>query len=224
MSNFKLKMPGKFPLAPFMAVQERVAKYNDSNSHEFRQYAAAWNGIAWRMRASTELAASLEKHLASVAAPKVTVVERYLEERDLYGFFVNGVSAIDNYFYCAHAMASILEPAAFRIQTGDDMRNATPTAVGLRFWTHYPNEEITAAMIGVLGSVDWSEWHEIRNLLGHRGSPGRDAFVGGDNDGEVLWAKGIPIAPGMTTGRQSWLYTALTLLLEGAARFAADHL
>ena len=224
MGGFELDMPGEFPMAPFMAVQERVASYVDSHNHAFRQYAAAWNGIAWRMRAAAEHADNLEEHLAAVPASKVSVLDRYLEERDLYGFFVNGVSAIDIYFYCVHAMAAILMPDDFPIATDDQMRGVIPVRVGERFWTTYPNDLITAAMVGVLSSVDWAEWTAIRNLLGHRGSPGRDAYVGGVFDGQVQWAKGIPIEPGMTREPRKWLSVAMYLLLDGAARFAADRL
>jgi hypothetical protein len=213
-------LPPDFPEAPYSAIQKRVSvDLKESYPDSRREFAGGWNGLRYRYLACSdhdrEFTLSIER--AS------TALERYHQERDLYGFFVNGQSAIECLCYGLHAIASILRPADFPISTQDHLKAIKWHKVAKKFAMVFPGEELTDGLDRLLKSNDFTGWQELRNILAHRATPGRGINVGGPRDGIIEWSN-IELDKTTTVTRRRWLSQTVDDLLHGADKFTFDHI
>jgi hypothetical protein len=220
-------MPADFADEPYDSIYQRVADTLGNQQPQppsWPEYSGAWLGLTYRFRSCTE---HDETFTGSVSRFGDTPdwSERYKQERDLFGFFVNGLSAIECACYGLFAIGSWLNPNQFPFTTDADKRSVNPERTLERFAIVFPNEDFTRALRQFLSSQQYQDWKKARNVLSHRAQPGRIIYlstVGPSRTAEWV-LQNIPIDNTATATRRRWLADSLRDLLTEADHFTAKH-
>lgn len=220
-STIHLEMPDDFAYAAYEAVHSRIGPLHESHQPQWIEYATAWSAVANRFRSCAEhdeaFTRSIQTHGDAPQQP-----ERYYQERDLFGFFVTGLSTIEATCYGLVAIGSMLDDVYFPIKKPKNKKAISPERTADRFRTTFPNEGISRTLNETIESQEYDDWKEVRNILAHRGSPGRiiDRTVGaGDAHGDALWLNGIPLNAATAPSRREWLTNTIQTLLREADSF-----
>lgn len=219
-STVHLKLPDDFEYDSYEAVHSRIGPLNESHQPQWSEYVDAWSAIATRFYACAEYDDAFTRSIKVNAAPQQP--ERSHQERDLFGFFVTGLSIIESTCYGLYAIASMLDAASFPIAGAKDKRTISPEHTSDRFRATFPNAGLSRALHATVNSQDYRDWKEIRNILAHRGTPGRTihATVGsGVGRNDALWTRGIALDASTTPARRLWLAGTLRTLLQEANLF-----
>jgi hypothetical protein len=228
----EIDMPPDFAVRPYDSVWERLAglgaEYDRTGAqgkyHSWYQWLAAWINITYRFRSCAEhdeaFAESVGRFGDNPRQP-----EKYHQDRELFGFFVTGLSAIESAYYGLFGVGSILDPTNFPLSTDKNMRNATTTRTVQRFTAAFTNESVTATLRRITTQQEYSDWKDARNTLAHRRSPGRKLYgsVGGPSKTTEWMLQDIPMDAASTASRRRWLADSLRRLLTEADRFTAKH-
>jgi hypothetical protein len=224
LERFDLEVPDDFPGAAIESLHGYLSdrRTKATEAVEWREWTQAVNGIVFRFRACDEdCQAALESIRRSNSPPQP---ERYNQERWLFGFFFQGYSAIECFYYGMFFVGAIANPEAF--VSDIPRKQVTPRTVASRFGSAFPGTALATAMNAVVVSAEFEEWGIIRNILGHRGAPGRAFFSGGPE--ETLWnlpLDGGPLRfdPSGLEERRRWLGEQLNELASLADFFAREY-
>jgi hypothetical protein len=138
-------MPDDFEYASYEAVHSRIAPLHESHQPQWIEYATAWSAVANHFRACAEydeaFTKSIQTHGDAPRQPK-----RYYQERNLFGFFVTGLSAIEATCYGLFAIASMLDDVSFPIKAPKNKRAINPEKTADRFRTAFPKEDLSHAL------------------------------------------------------------------------------
>lgn len=136
---------------------------------------------------------------------------------------MNGISAIETFSYGLYAIAYIIRPQTFLIHTDDQLRHITPLRTCQDFNSEFHDEPITISLKILTESVEYREWQEFRNVLAHRGHPGRSISIGSEID-ETLWKlKDIPLNHSTTAQKRRWLSDTIYGLLINTKGFCEKY-
>jgi hypothetical protein len=223
LSTVGLIMPVDFPVKSYEEIQSYVVDRKDSDPELFLQYAGAFNAIAYRFYTCTEhdriFTESVKRH-GSMPPPQA----RYIQEKELFGFFVTGLSTIESFCYGLFAIGAMTrERENFSFKTDKDKRRIDPEITGKTFKQTFPREAITASLNKLLSDNSYNELKDIRNTLAHRTSPGRTMYSGSRND-KTLGVKDIQIDETTTAVRRKWLAITINLLLNEASDFTRGNI
>ena len=221
----QLELPDDFEYKSYEAISSLVGPLKDSHELQWKEFATAWQGVANCFRACAEHDDAFTRSIKKNAAPQQP--ERYYQERALFGFFVNGLSVVESTCYGLYTIGSMLKEQYFPIKTAGNKRRIKPERTADLFRTTFPNEGISCTLNAVIGSQEYDDWKEYRNVLVHRGSPGREFQItigsGADTHGDALWLKGIPLNADTTPSRRAWLADKLQMLLREAHSFCTKE-
>ena len=213
-------LPADFPKAPFEAVEKRISvDLGESHPDSRREFAGGWNALWYRYITFCEHDQGFTRSIQNEQTP----LERYYQERDLFGFFVAGQSAIESLCYGLYAIASILRPDQFPIRTQKDLRAIKWNRTGQLYTSCFPGEGLTTGFDGLARSQEFTAWREQRNILAHRCTPGRVVNLGGSLDGITEWSD-TELNRSTTSTRRHWLEMTIGDLLKEADQFTAKHL
>lgn len=218
-----LVMPPEFPAAPFERVLERLRSRASTHANPYEHFCGAWNAISIRYLA---LIKEGDAFTASIGGSN-DGGDRYQQEHHLFGFFGNGFSAFESYFYGLYAIGSVLQPAQFPLATPKDQQLVSPSSTDRIYKQAFFGDPILGTFQAVFADAAYREWKEIRNILTHRTAPGRTIFVGigSDEDIAAQWKiNNIPLDAQTVTIRRGHASRLLTLLLEAAAVFAQSRI
>ena len=218
-----LVMPKDFDVEPYEAIHLRVSASSKVYPDSWAQYAGAWNAVAYRFLSCADhdrtFTESIQRAGDAPAQP-----ERYIQERELFGFFVTGLAAIESLCYGLFAIASMLDSQNFPIKTPSDMKSITPKKTAKQFKEAFPRESITTALNKIVTAQEFREWKEIRNILAHRVAPGRVIYLSTKGSSRAaLWETGIQLDKNTTASRREWLARTMNALLREADGFTKDH-
>jgi len=222
LSTVGITLPVDFPRLPYEAIHEYCQpkmKPNPPLPMNWEQYAAAWNAIAYRFLAVTDhdqaFASAITKH---------SNFDRYLQERELFNFFVAGLSTIETFLYGIYFLASIASPSDFPVS---DPRSITLKTTSQKFTNTFPNEAITSRLEALTKNSDFVEWCDVRNILAHRCAPGRiihRVLSPATNPPNDIWKLyNIPLSSDTTGLKRKWLSQTLTELLDDALIFVQQQ-
>lgn len=217
-------MPAGFNAIAYEDVHRRIISLKESHFDVWSELAASWNAVAYRFYACAEYNEAFIASVQQTFSPPP--LARYAQERDLYGFFVNGLSTIESFCYALWAIASTLKPAVFLFNMPEHRRSISPETTADKFSSHngYKEEPLAQTLQNLRTASEFVEWKEIRNILAHRSAPSRTFNEGGSNSGTASWFKGLAFDQNTTALRYEWLVTKLSDLLETLAVFVATHL
>jgi hypothetical protein len=214
-STVGIRMPADFALEPYEVIHRQMTAHLARTP--WLEWAGAWNAIAYRFVSMADHDAAFRRLIARSDAPPPP--ERYRQERELFGFFVNGLAVVESVSYGAFAMASIHDPTGFPMTTPGQKKAVTPTLTADRFRKSTLGTEFSAKISGLINSTEFREWSDVRNVVAHRVSPARVIWRGGEKSGQAHWMD-IPLNDATTTTRRQWLSTELAELLRAVAVFA----
>jgi len=221
LTTIGLVMPKAFPVEPYESVHKRLVKKKDDYLKSWNQYAGAWNAVGYRFLSCTNHNRSFTESIQRAGnAPPPS--ERYIQERNLFGFFVSGLSTIESLLYGLYAIASIIMAEEFPIATVKDLKSINPEKTKNKFKAHFTNQSITDFLKRLIDDRNHKDWRDIRNILAHRASPGRHFSIGGNNIGKALWINGIPINEKTTSLRFKWLADAIINILNEIDIFTSN--
>lgn len=222
MSTPQLELPDDFEYESYEAVSSLIGPLREIHRLQWKEFTTAWQAVANRFLACAEHDEAFTRSIKKNDAPQLP--ERYYQERDLFGFFINGLSVVESTCYGLYAIGSMLKEVYFPIKKPNNMRAISPKMTADRFRTTFPNEGISCTLNEVIESQEYDDWKEVRNILVHRGSPGRTFHrtvgFGDDTHGDALWLNGIPLNASTTPSRRAWLAGTLQTLLQEAESFA----
>jgi hypothetical protein len=180
-----LLMPPDFPTPLFERVYSRALLRSTSHASAYEHFTAAWNAISFRYLA---LCDDGDAFTTSVSAPNggASLEQRYRQERHLFGFFSNGFSAFESFFYGMFAIGALLHPVDFPLATPKEQQAVTPASTDRAYARVFVGDPILAAFAAVFTDAAYREWKEVRNVLTHRTAPGRTIFVSVESDEPLL--------------------------------------
>jgi len=220
LSTIGLPVPADFASVSYESVNRRLSAKNDSHPDPWAHYAGAWNAVAYRFISCTQhdelFTRSVERHGCSPQSP-----ERFIQEKELFGFFVTGLSSLESFCYAAYAIAAMVDALNFPLSRPRDI---IPEKTSATFSNTFPAEPLTVALNKLVNDHSFSDWKDVRNILAHRTAPARKFHRGGPEDGLAQWLNDIPIDTATTASRRTWLAGTMRGLLDAAAVFAASHL
>ena len=220
-----LTMPVEFPAAAYEAVHQKMAPFSTANNDVYAQFAGAWNAVSYRYRALVEYDESFGASISKYgAAPNA--LERYRQERDLFGFFSNGFSTFEAFFYATSAAGALLQPNSFPIVTAAEQQRITPNSTIAAFLRAFPNDGIISSLNALTEDGAYMEWREIRNILTHRSAPGRTlhvTFGGGETPPDQWKLSNIALNQDTTASRRAHVARLLAVAFGALDRFAEAH-
>jgi len=219
--NNQLLPPSDFDenlrLSVFMKVQKRSESYPDA--HE--QFTQAWGALQIRFYACTEhdeaFTESVQQHSDSPIQPY-----RYHQERELFNFFMNGLSAIECICYGLFSIGAMIDPAQFPFATNAKRRVVEPKETSKCYNAVFPKEALSHCLATMIQAPEYKDWHDMRRLLFHRIHPGR-TFYRGRTSMPTSWLKGKSIDQNSTAIPRKWLASALKELLAEADSFVSSR-
>lgn len=218
--RFGFDMPDDFPVHLLEAVHARISDPDEERrkTDEWREWAGACNGVLYRFKACAEHSDVLIPSLRASTSPPLP--ERYEQEKLLFAFFAEGLSAIECLYYGIFFIGALVEPT--RVDSGRDKGTISAKLVTETYKAAFPGDPITASLRTVLDDSTHVSWRQARNVLAHRAAPGRDLRMGGDDDG-TYWMGGTLDAEGFVS-RRSWLGATVTELLSSFSTFVSSRL
>jgi hypothetical protein len=216
-----LIVPEDFPVVEYEAIQQRVERARGTSTI-YEEFAGAWNAIAYRFVAVTEYESILRTSLTPTDDP----IQRYRQEKDLFGFFSNGFSVFEAIFYGLFALGAFVAPTEFPLATRKDKQKVSPTSTTVAIAKVFVGEPINQVIKTVSADPAYVEWREVRNVLTHRAAPGRTFFVGigGDEELPDQWKiKDIPLDAEIAPKRRTELARLVTEFLRGIDQFSSGR-
>ena len=218
-----LLMPRDFPVASFQAVQNTLQPIAQTQNELYVHFAGAWNAISYRYLSLAEYGEvftnSIKLHGSSPPA-----VERYNQERALFGFFNNGFSVFESFFYGMFSIGALLRPESFAISTPADQQRITPVRTVDAYSKAFSGDTILSALSAVINDSALKEYREIRNILTHRSAPGRTFFLsaGSDEAPASQWKiRNIPLDESMAMERRGHVSQLLWGALDATRDFTS---
>ncbi len=229
LSTTGLVMPGDFAVAPYEAVHAHVSARN-VNDLAWSEYAGAWNAVAHRFRACTDHDEAFT-HSIRQAGDAPIPPERYVQERELFNFFVNGLSTIESLCYGLFAIGAMVNSARFPLATPKDLKFINPEKTATTYRAAFRGGALTGALGQLVSDPQFASWKDARHILAHRSAPGRTIYMMSVGSAPVAptpaqWkiGSGVPLDASTTVSRRAWLAAAISSLLTAADSFTAHHL
>jgi len=144
----------------------------EKNTHAL--FAAAWNGVGYRVAAAVAYDAEFRQSIAKGGAPGSD--ERFIQERALFGCTASCLSTIECFFMASYAVGAALAPTSFPIT---DAKNLVlyPGQIAKAFRAAFPKDAFSQLLNKVSGSPELRALEDVRNVLAHRGVLPRKHFL-----------------------------------------------
>jgi len=162
-----LEMPEDFPREPYEAVYSLVAPFAEYQQIAWEEFGGAWNAVSYRFMAVCQHGDLLQK----LGRTDLTPIERYEEERCLFGFFISAYATFESAIYGTFAIGSLSNAQVFPIETEEDRKRISASQL-LEKLTSF-NAPISKRIGEILKSAPYKKLKQIRNVLNHRTAPGR---------------------------------------------------
>ena len=212
------------------AVAQDMLKHSSDHPVAFGEFTAGWRAVAFRVIScadhSEAFTRSVQMHGDAPVPP-----ERYVQERELFGFFLTGRAAIESFSYALHAIGSLLQPALF---PSGKPENVSPEKTAERAAKGLGTYGLAAAMGRLVTDGVYIEWNDFRNVLAHRVSPSRvfHVSIGSDSQQPGHWqpqkaknrAVQLDIDACTTTARLRWLVGTINSLVADLAELTKQAL
>jgi hypothetical protein len=160
-----LTVPDDFPADQFEAVYKKLGSTYGQRS-EYRVFIiGALNAIAYRFAVLAEYDKSFRSLITGHGTGPGQPF-RYMQERDLFGFFSNAHSLFDAFCFALFAIGALRDSANFPLATDPDERNVTWSKMLRAYGKAFPSDPILSELEKIWN--DTEELRDIRNILTHR--------------------------------------------------------
>lgn len=219
-----IPMPIDFPRQDYEAIHRHCwPRIPPSQDWRWVQFILAWHAVAYRFAAMAE-----HDEGYRIAFPGTNLIDRYKQERELFGFFVTGLSTLEAYAYGTHLLLAIVYPEIFPT---DNLRNIKPRNTRKCFEdSRMPSEPLIDTFATLVTDPQFNEWEAVRNVLAHRGTAGSSITLGKLN-GDMLKINRDDIKDqfdmpslNLTTAHRKWLSDTLSVLLKNTLTFIEKNI
>jgi hypothetical protein len=209
-------LPQYFPKDKYEKIYIKVLQYKDNFQSQYQQFTGGWKSLVYRYFACTKHS---DDYINIIKKDRISPSHflRYEQERELFNFFTNGLSAIETHGYMIYMICSICNHNDFKVITKEDLKNIVLVNTVLKLKKFYSVENITKELEILTNSQEYKDWVEVRNVLMHRETPGRIIRMGtrrAEKERSDLWFKEIAIDTQTTVCRLNWLELRLFKLIE----------
>jgi hypothetical protein len=222
-------LPSGFPDNLFEDVKNRIVPSIRNPSPEIDDLCGAHNGVRYRLRACAEYSEDFVKCVRRVGGGPA-IEDRYRQEKQLFGFFVSGIAALESFNFFLYFAAAHLRPATFLVKTPADIRAISRKATTEGFEKEFPGDSLTVALAKLAKDPALKEWVGVRNVLAHRTAPGRVVYASFGSiahapapDWKIDRAGSIKIDESLTPSRLQWLVGTLADLVSAADPFSRRY-
>lgn len=175
-----------FPRIPYESAHDRLAPLaNSARTETWRQFGLAWNAVAYRHQACSEYDVAF-RDLFDRLGSNAGGLDRYRQQRDLYGCVVNACSVVESFYYAAYAVGALLDATAFPIGTPRAQRAIDPGLTAKRYGLKCAGDMFTTVLQSVIADPAWAELNLLRNVLIHRAAPGKATHLTAGNAAAAL--------------------------------------
>jgi hypothetical protein len=220
-------VPKNFPSCVYSKISSIMNTQNQKYPQSVSEFSYAWMAVKYRFESNKNFTKSVKK-FGDGPPP----FEKYIQEKELFHFFINGYSTLDCFGYALYMFASILKPDSFPIDDSYLKRiyfinigsKKNKNKKYILFEDIFPKEKITNELKLIKNSEEFKDWKTIRNALIHRISPGRVFHLPG---GKTTWnidKKTFDIDECFTSSRLSWLEDSLINLLDAVLNFTSKSI
>ena len=219
-----LIMPPDFDSVAFDNIHRHLCRYKSKfSNNSWEQYGGAWNAVAYRYYTCAEHDAEFTTLIKSLGVTP-SLKDRYLQERELFGFFVTGLSTIESLCYGLFAIASNINAKEFAFKNVSDYRRVNPENTCKSFKNAFPNDAISRTLNMLIASQQFKDWKEIRNVLAHRTAPGRIVDLTTNTPTQpAYWKIGIALDDTTTSTRRFWLSNSINAVLGETDSFTMKY-
>ena len=232
LSTLGFEPPADFPQDPYDAIHHRLEHLANSPQGEiWRQFAGAWNAVAYRFQACAEYDESFRSDFVRLGV-NAGGLDRYRQQRDTYGCIVNACSVIEAFYYAAHAVGSLLRATDFPMISRSAQRDINPEITTTRFERYFAGDPFAAVLRALIDDRSWAALNDMRNVLVHRAAWAKhvERSFGGPASAAVDRIRlsdyhlgDLDLAPSVTSGPRSWVATNLRPAIEASHVFVASH-
>lgn len=221
-------IPTDFPREVFNTVIRRVVAINEQRiqSPYVYEFHDAWMAVGYRFFTCSEHDKEFTQSINS-AGVSPSRFEHYIQERELFGFFITGLALLESFAFSCYALGAILDSDKFPMSNPKSITMGSTTD---KFLRHYTTETLTSRLDQLRNDAEFKEWNEIRNVLAHRLLPPRQITVvlyppQQEIEKKVSWINdNIRIDGNTTSSRRYWLARTLAELINSADQFTQNHL
>jgi len=218
-------VPKKFPKQNYSEINKFANTKYKNNEFVINQFLGGWNAIIYRYLVCIESDQKFLKLIKKYSdAPPQPF--RYFQERELFNFFVNGLSIFDCFGYSAYMLCSVINPNNF-IVTQNNLERIKLKKVKNALIEFCSTENLSIKLNNLFNSRNFKDFKEIRNILAHRESPpGRTIRLSvGSIRGRksALWIAGIELNENTTSSRLAWMEGNLFELIEYLGDLLKKH-
>lgn len=209
-------LPPDFPQDKYEKIHTKVLQYKDNFQLQCQQFSGGWRSLVYRYLACTKHS---DDYIKIIKKDRISpsYFLRYEQERELFNFFTNGLSAIETLGYTLYMICSIDNSNDFKVTTKEDLKYIVLTDTVSKLKKFYSVENITKELEKLINYQEYKDWVEVRNVLMHRETPGRIIMAStrkAEKERSDLWFKDIAIDTQTTVCRLNWLELYLFKLIE----------
>jgi hypothetical protein len=224
-----IPVPEDFPKADYLEVERRIAVYMASLGPDaavvpvFAGYIGGWHALIMRFRAADEDRSVATKFLARPQGD-LSLEDRYLQERALFGFFGNAMSTVECCCFSIYHLGRMRCPTRFAASDREVDVRLTATEVAEVF----PCTSLDTELSALRADTTWRSLKEIRHTLVHRESPGITIFAtagaGAATAPPAKWTdRGVVLEPALVDNPRTWLCVAVTRLVSATLAFVSAN-
>ena len=207
----------------YVRVEERLRQHRQ-DTNVYPEMISGWHAVAYRLLSCTNNSKVFSRSIVEDGdAPPYPA--RYTQDQCLFDFFINGVSAIESFCYTLHCIAFLLDNERSLSMDDKTIRYITPVTVLKHFSKMFQQDQLTVSLKKAVNASTFKEWKRIRNILIHRGMPGRKIFrsVSSPNQKPTKWQIGIELNMETTSERLIWLKDSLNAMFSNLLNFIEIH-
>lgn len=209
-------LPQKFPKDKYKKIYIKVLQYKDNFQLQCKQFRGGWRSLVYRYLACIKHS---DDYIKIFKKDRISPSHflRYEQERELFNFFTNGLSAIETLGYMFYMICSIDNSNDFKVTTKEDLKHIVLNDTVSKLKKFHSVENITKELGKLINSQEYKNWVEVRNVLMHRETPGRKIMLSSKRskiEQSDLWFEVIEINKETTACRLKWLELNLFNLIE----------
>lgn len=209
-------LPPDFPQGKYEKIHTKVLQNKNNFQLQYQQFSGGWRSLVYRYLACTKHS---DDYIKIIKKDRISpsYFLRYEQERELFNFFTNGLSAIETLGYMLYMICSIDNSNNFKVITKKDLKNIVLNDTVSKLKKFHSVENITKELGKLINCQEYKDWVKVRNVLMHRETPGRIIKLSTKRskmEQSDLWFKGIEIDTQTTVCRLNWLDLNLFKLIE----------
>jgi hypothetical protein len=218
------QLKSRFDREKHTHINRLALDFKDSHTAEWNHFFPAWCAIPLRLLWCVQH----DRSFGGAFARGVNEWDRrFIQDREVFGFFLTGLSALEVSCYGIYSIAAVASPSYFPIATPSARRQIDPIRTSQQYGKAFKGSPLADTLDTITESDTYREWRQFRNAIIHHAAPGRIIFATAgcgppENDRWKYEGSEMVIDRATTQWRLDWLSTSLDDLQRGAVALLQD--